>query len=335
VSPLPESAANTDFVYRPIAGFWRRVLAIYVDCIIIGVLELVVIVALGGMLIGLHPMWTRSIGMVGITAYFTILNSHIGEGQTIGKRLLKIRVVGEDGHTISLLKAAARALIYLLPAVLTTYGVYFPVVIPNTELVVPYLALLGNVICIFTVIVFLFNTQARQTVHDILCKTYVVEAWTSGGIAADKAEPAMLAKCGLAAVLIVVTPWAVQSYRLYQALQFDSVARHTEALRSLVSIPDVISVDMNYHGVGRLTYALSYIGKQSPQEVAEQAAALLAPSTLEESVTIVTARYLDLVGFRYGEETAFHLQQGRPLVPMSWHKGLSLGPFSLAVSNIL
>lgn len=55
MSPLPESAANTDFVYRPIAGFWRRVLAIYVDCIIIGVLELVVIVALGGMLIGLHP----------------------------------------------------------------------------------------------------------------------------------------------------------------------------------------------------------------------------------------------------------------------------------------
>jgi uncharacterized RDD family membrane protein YckC len=324
VAPLPELSTNTDLTYRPIAGFWRRVLAITVDFLIIGGIEYLVIVTFGGVLIGLHPMWTRRMGLAIITAYFTILNSHIGAGQTIGKRLLNTRVVGEDGNTISPLKSAVRALIYVLPAVLTTFSAY--IVIPNTEIVVQYFSFSGKVISSFTILVFLFNTQARQTVHDILCKTYVVEAWTSGRVTADKTEPAMLVKCGLAALLVVTTTWAVMLYKPHQALQSDSVDTYIEVLYSLWSIPDVTYVRMSFPSPEQLTYTISYIGKQTPQEVAEQVAALLTPNTLGDSVTIITTRYLDLVGVRYEEISEFHLQQGRPLEFMRLSKGLSLNP---------
>src|SRR5690348_14117245 len=75
----------------PIAGFWRRLAAFVVDALILGV---------PAMLLGFAMFdWAASLGQAGrligfvvALLYFGLLNSRLGGGQTLGKRLLGIRV---------------------------------------------------------------------------------------------------------------------------------------------------------------------------------------------------------------------------------------------------
>ena len=73
--------------HRAISGFWRRLLAIVLDGLILGIVGFVsglfffnFYAQLGG--------WGRLIGLGVDSIYFGILNSAIGKGQTIGKRMI-------------------------------------------------------------------------------------------------------------------------------------------------------------------------------------------------------------------------------------------------------
>ena len=97
-----------------ISGFWRRVGAFVIDSIILGVLGLILgllfsqyFVELGG--------WGRALGFPIAATYFAILNSNIGGGQTIGKRILKIQVLDKAGELLSLPKSAIRYSIIGIP----------------------------------------------------------------------------------------------------------------------------------------------------------------------------------------------------------------------------
>src|SRR5580704_3627527 len=88
----------------PIAGFWRRLLALVIDQLVLGFLGFCLglilydyFAALGGL--------GRTIGFVIATAYLGVRNSRICDGQTIGKSLMKIRVVDGDGKTLPIGKS--------------------------------------------------------------------------------------------------------------------------------------------------------------------------------------------------------------------------------------
>jgi len=91
----------------PIAGLWRRLAALVIDGLTLGVPAL---------LLGLTLFhWASSLGRAGrligfvvALLYFGVLNSRFGGGQTLGKRLLGIRVADRAGAPLSPMRSFLR-----------------------------------------------------------------------------------------------------------------------------------------------------------------------------------------------------------------------------------
>jgi len=153
----------------PFSGFWRRILAFLVD---------VILLALAGYALGrtfgesfsMLGQWGRLVGFGIALTCFGVLNSRIGGGQTPGKRLLGIYVVGETWAFIPLPDALLRAAIltgpfFLQPLVHRHIGV---------NLVSVPLLLLFWSIDVGLVYFTLFNRQTRQSLHDLIVRSCVV-----------------------------------------------------------------------------------------------------------------------------------------------------------------
>lgn len=154
----------------PIANFWARIAAFLVDVALLAVVAGIISVALGDTPY-LPPMLYRLIGLAFVLSYFGILPSSVAAGQTFGQCLFHLEVVDRHGALISLPRALCRACILWLPSLLS----HLPLSLA-TQLS-PAGLLLGFVIfttfgglCYF----YLFNRITRQSLHDLLCGTYVV-----------------------------------------------------------------------------------------------------------------------------------------------------------------
>ena len=80
-----------------VAGFWRRPIAFLIDYLIVGLIGMLLGMLFYDWLVSLGPL-ARFIGLAIALAYFGVLNSEIGHGQTVAKRLLRIKVVGVDNE---------------------------------------------------------------------------------------------------------------------------------------------------------------------------------------------------------------------------------------------
>jgi uncharacterized RDD family membrane protein YckC len=154
------------------AGIWRRLGAFMIDGVLLGVVGILAgvvfyedFVRLGG--------WGRLIGLALVLAYFGLLNSRLGGGQTLGKRLLKIRVVGADGSPLPLPKALLRTVVLAIPWFLN--GAPFPADLLASPLIyVLSLAIFGLGGAILYLL--FFNRGTRQSLHDLLVGSFVVNA---------------------------------------------------------------------------------------------------------------------------------------------------------------
>src|SRR5262245_3395670 len=106
----------------PIAGFWRRLAAFVVDGLILAVPAMLLGFALFNWAASLGQAG-RLIGFVVALLYFGLLNSRLGGGQTLGKRLLGIRVTDRNGAPLSPLRAILRYLVLAVPYFLN--GLWF------------------------------------------------------------------------------------------------------------------------------------------------------------------------------------------------------------------
>ena len=155
-----------------VAGFWRRIAALSIDSIALGTFGICLGFLCFDRLAALGSLG-RFIGGAIALAYFGILNSRIGRGQTLGKRVLGIRVVDANATTIGLSRSTLRAFVLLLP--ITLNGVYLPIM-ESTPLVTGAVSL-----CVFglggaLIYLFLFNRRTRQSIHDLAARTFVVGA---------------------------------------------------------------------------------------------------------------------------------------------------------------
>ncbi len=157
------------FSFPPIAGFWQRLAAWIVDVLILGIFGQVIGWSLSGIWFQIGP-YGRFVGLICILLYFGLMNSKAGNGQTIGKRLLKIAVRNADNTPISIGKSFLRITIIAIPMILNGWAL--PV------LQEPVLQGLSSVIIgglglsiLYTMV---FNRGTRQGLHDLICKTYVV-----------------------------------------------------------------------------------------------------------------------------------------------------------------
>ncbi len=176
MASLPPDAQLTPAIEStPIAGFWRRLAAFAIDSLILGVPALLFGLALFRWAESLGN-GGRLIGFVVALLYFGILNSHIGGGQTLGKRLFGIRVVRRDGEALSTTRSVLRFLVIAVPYFLN--GLWFDV---DTAAPKPleYLLDVFLIVVVFgglgaIAYLFVFNRRTRQSLHDIAVGSFVV-----------------------------------------------------------------------------------------------------------------------------------------------------------------
>ena len=164
--------------YRPISGFWCRLLAVIIDGLLLGLAGYICglmfftqLALLGG--------WGRLIGFLIALAYYGIFNSAMGKGQTIGKRLMKIEVVNRSGQHISLTRSLLRYVILGLPFFLNG------VLIPPRVMMSPVGYAIGFIVFGFggaIIYLYLFNRRTRQSLHDLATGTFVTKKSPQGEV---------------------------------------------------------------------------------------------------------------------------------------------------------
>jgi len=155
---------------RWISGFWNRIAALIIDCILLGIVGQTLGLILGEFFVKIG-VWGLVIGFAIAMAYFGILNSKLGHGQTLGKRILKLRVVDSNNEPIELVKSLARYCILAIPYFLTGEQIPDEVWTPPWIYIWFMLSLGGGFSILY---LYSFNRVTRQSLHDIAVGSYVV-----------------------------------------------------------------------------------------------------------------------------------------------------------------
>ncbi|KPL94845.1 RDD family protein [Vibrio splendidus] len=241
-----------------ICGFWTRIGALFIDTIFLGVLGYVVGLFLEDVFVQLGE-WGRLIGFVVSITYFGVMNSSLLNGQTIGKKLLNIRVVDSCNSTISLPKSFLRYSFLAVPFSLNGAQI-------TNEAVIPYLMYLLSFIvfgglCSITYL-YIFNRVTRQSLHDLAVGTYVVNAEASSEKLPSVWRPHLVVVTGLFVTAVLVP---VLTSDLTESESFKGLLVTQKAINNNESV--------KYAGVteGSTTFTSSNSGSKTTTYVKAQA----------------------------------------------------------------
>ena len=92
---------------KVVAGFWLRLLSDIIDALILAAFGFILAIPFKGIFYGLGE-GGLFLGLIITFLYTGILQSHIGSGQSIAKKLFKIQVLNLDGSYLSLSKSFFR-----------------------------------------------------------------------------------------------------------------------------------------------------------------------------------------------------------------------------------
>ncbi|MBD8899017.1 RDD family protein [Rhodanobacter sp. DHG33] len=199
-----------------IAGFWRRLGAFVIDNLILAAIGL----TLGALCFDpLARMGTPTAQLIGFAialAYFGVLNSRLGNGQTLANRWLGIRVVNAQGQPLSLPRALLRYIVLDGLFLLNLLPIQSAVVQPASIGVLIVQALLaalvmgGSFVIVYLAI---FNCRTRQSLHDLVVGSYVVRAQPQTGEAHfAHVWRGHFVVAALIALLFLGTPFAIKRF---------------------------------------------------------------------------------------------------------------------------
>jgi uncharacterized RDD family membrane protein YckC len=126
------------------AGFWVRFFAIFIDGLGVGIVSNIISGVMGA-----DPMSTSSSSintLLGVL-YFCYFWSAQGGGQTLGMRVLNIKVIRTDGSSLTILQAFIR-----------------------------YVGLFVSIVCLFIGVIWAAFDANKQGWHDKIAGTYVVRS---------------------------------------------------------------------------------------------------------------------------------------------------------------
>lgn len=160
---------------KSISGFWSRLFAFLIDGAILSFAGLILgqiafdfFARLGG--------WGSLLGFGIALLYFGLFNSYLGKGQTIGKRMVQIKLVDRNSKEISVVNSFIRSAILLAPFFLNQ------ALIPQSVTLSP----IGYPVCFIIfgiggaiIYLYIFNRKTRQSLHDLAVDTFVVKALNS------------------------------------------------------------------------------------------------------------------------------------------------------------
>lgn len=241
-----------------ICGFWRRIGALFVDTLVLGVLGYVVGLFLEDIFVQLGG-WGRLIGFVVSITYFGVMNSSLSNGQTIGKRILNIKVVDSSNLTISLPKSILRYSFLAVPfslngAQITNQALLSYLMYPLSFII------FGGLFSISYL--YIFNRATRQSLHDLVVGTYVVNTEVSPEELPSVWKPHLVVVAGLFITAAVVPV-------------FTSDLAKSEPFKGLLATQEAINSNelVKYAGVteGSSTYTSSDSGTTTTTYVITQA----------------------------------------------------------------
>ena len=159
---------------RPLAAWWTRAGALAIDLLITGAIELALLLIVW-LLGGRHPLTFAhaetlafEVGLPVAVLYAPLLLARRGErnGQTVGKQAMGIRVIREDGRSMTFATGVVRETLGRQIPALVTSGLYVPV---------DYLWPLWD--------------ARNQALHDKVARTFVVGARGSAPVAPEGPAP--------------------------------------------------------------------------------------------------------------------------------------------------
>ncbi len=220
-----------------ISGFWRRLGALVIDVILIGLVG----AGLGLVLYDTFArlgVWGRLVGFAIALAYFGVMNSKLCGGQTVGKRLVDIKVVGGDGATLPVHKSLLRFTVLGIPWFLN--GAAFPAEFVSSPLM--YLLSLGVFgLGLAIVYLYIFNRSTRQSLHDLVVGSYVVRVPAEGAIAPAPVWGVHKIVVGVFLVAAAVAPY----FTMNLAANSELFASLMQAYKAVNAVPGVVVATVN------------------------------------------------------------------------------------------
>ncbi|HEY1791419.1 MAG TPA: RDD family protein [Opitutaceae bacterium] len=227
-NPAPEQPPQI----RTICGFWRRVAAFLLDSLLLGIIGFILGLAFYADFarMGASGRW---IGFAIALAYFALLNSAAGGGQTLGKRIMRIEVVDRAGRHIPLARSALRYVILGAPFFLNG-----ALIEPAHRVLLAVAAVTVFWIGPSIIYLYVFNRRTRQSLHDLAVGSYVVDSPGGGAPAAGAVWRPHLAVVGCIALCAAAL------------IPLSSLVYHLGMISDLVAVQAKVSGSGEFSGVG-------------------------------------------------------------------------------------
>ncbi|WP_241242177.1 RDD family protein [Thalassotalea sp. G2M2-11] len=280
-----------------ICGFWRRIGALFIDTLVLGVLGYVVGLFLEDIFVQLGG-WGRLIGFVVSITYFGVMNSSLSNGQTIGKRILNTKVVDSSNSTISLPKSFLRYSFLAVPFSLNGAQI-------TNEALLSYLMyplsfiIFGGLFSISYL--YIFNRATRQSLHDLAVDTYVVNTEVSPEELPSVWKPHLVVVAGLfvtAALVPVFTSDLAKSVPFKGLLATQEAINSNESVKYAGVTEGSTTFTSSDSGTTTTTYvntqAFLYKNNVDDSDIAKQLAQVIVktyPESLNKNLIQVTLTY--------------------------------------------
>jgi uncharacterized RDD family membrane protein YckC len=304
---------------RAIGSLWRRIVAFVVDGIIVGIAGGVVAIPFFETFSHLGA-WGRVLGFCMALPYFAILDSAIGNGQTLGKRWMHLQVVDALGNTIPFGKSLVRYTLFAVPYYLN--GISLPVT--RTPWIVS--ALISVVIFVVggaNFYLVFFNRHTRQGIHDLAVGSYVAEADKIGPL---KTQPIWKMHWVILGSLIVILSLAtgILGNKLAKWGAFPQMLRDVRLIENMAGVQRAGVEDLtnsNFSGGGKeriLVVNVFWTGKSADEEAFANRAAKLILQNDPNVPNYDLLRVVMIRGYDLGIANA-HVSSAFEHTPAQWN----------------
>lgn len=209
-----------------ICGFWRRIGALLLDTLILGVIGFALGFFLESTFVQIGS-WGKLIGFIIAMIYFGLMNSAIFNGQTVGKKVFAIKVVDASNQAIGLPKSILRYSMFAVPFFLNGAQLHNDTLL--SYLIYPLsIIIFGGLFAICYL--YIFNRVTRQSLHDLVVGTYVVNSAAAQKDTDNVWKPHLVLVLGFF-IMAGLTPAFIANVN--QPEQYQSLLTTQEALHSI------------------------------------------------------------------------------------------------------
>jgi len=156
-----------------ISKFWMRIIAYLIDYSILAILGFLILLLIKPFVFKIGELG-RIIGFTIFIIYHGGMNSKLFNGQTLGKKIIKIKVTKMNGKSLTLFKSIIRSSILGMPIFLNKVNIPSSsdsILMKVTLSLITFIIFFGF---ISTAYLYIFNKRTRQTLHDFAFNSVVV-----------------------------------------------------------------------------------------------------------------------------------------------------------------